>query len=142
MICYSLICSEKHTFDSWFASTAAFTKLKNQGFLSCTVCGTINVEKAIMAPNVSINNKIKPRKKRLQDLSPSLSEKTIIDFKAHIQKHSEDVGSDFALVAREMHAGESPERSIHGKASLSEAKSLSEDGVPIIPLPWFDRKTN
>ena len=49
---------------------------------------------------------------------------------------------DFAVVARQMFDGETPERSIHGKTSLSEAKSLSEDGVPIIPIPWFDRKTN
>jgi hypothetical protein len=41
-----------------------------------------------------------------------------------------------------MHEGEITERNIHGKTSLEEAKSLNEDGIPIIPLPWIDRKTN
>ena len=142
MICYSLICSEKHTFDSWFASTEAYIKLKNQGFLSCTICGTVKVEKAIMAPNVLLKNEAKPEKKNLKKLSPAPSEEVISKLKNHIQKNSEDVGNNFALVAREMHTGDTPERNIHGKASLSEAQSLRDDGVSIVPLPWFDRKTN
>ena len=108
----------------------------------CAVCGNPGVEKAIMAPNVLVKNDKKIKDKNLQKLSPSPSDKAMAELKKHIKKNSEDVGNNFALIAREMHAGEIPERIIHGKASLSEAKSLNEDGVPIIPLPWFDRKTN
>ena len=140
MICYSLTCSENHTFDSWFSNAAAYAKLKEQGFLSCTVCGTVKVEKAVMAPNVS--SKSKPENKKIQKLSPSPAEKAIAELKNYVQQNSEDVGSNFALIARKMHAGDTPEKNIHGKASLKEAQSLHEDGVPIIPLPWFDRKTN
>ena len=141
MICYSLICSKNHTFESWFANTAAYEKLKQQNLLSCSVCGNQDVKKAIMAPNVSpkTNN---PSKQEEPKLSSSESEKALTELKNHIKNNSEDVGNNFAVVARKMHEGETPERSIHGKTSLSEAKSLSEDGVPIIPLPWFDRKTN
>ena len=141
MICYSLICSKNHTFESWFANTAAYEKLKQQNLLSCSVCGNQDVKKAIMAPNVSprTNN---PSKQEVPKLSSSEAEKALTELKNHIKNNSEDVGNNFAVVARKMHEGETPERSIHGKTSLSEAKSLSEDGVPIIPLPWFDRKTN
>ena len=34
------------------------------------------------------------------------------------------------------------ERSIYGKTTIKEAKSLYEDGIPVTPLPWVDRKTN
>ena len=141
MICYSLICSKNHTFESWFANTAAYEKLKQQNLLSCSVCGNQDVKKAIMAPNVSpkTNN---PSKQAEPKRSSSEAEKALTELKNHIKNNSEDVGNNFAVVARKMHEGETPERSIHGKTSLSEAKSLSEDGVPIIPLPWFDRKTN
>ena len=141
MICYSLICSKNHTFESWFANTAAYEKLKQQNLLSCSVCGNQDVKKAIMAPNVSpkTNNPSKQEEPKLSSLEP---EKALTELKNHIKNNSEDVGNNFAVVARKMHEGETPERSIHGKTSLSEAKSLSEDGVPIIPLPWFDRKTN
>ena len=141
MICYSLICSKNHTFESWFANTAAYEKLKQQNLLSCSVCGNQDVKKAIMAPNVSPNTN-NPSKQQEPKLSSSESEKALTELKNHIKNNSEDVGNNFAVVARKMHEGETPERSIHGKTSLSEAKSLSEDGVPIIPLPWFDRKTN
>lgn len=139
MICYSLICSENHEFDSWFANTDTYKKLKSQGFLSCTVCGSLNVEKAIMAPNVLMNDQNETKEKKIVS-SPST--KAITELKTHIEKNSEDVGNNFALLARKMHIGDMPERTIHGKASLSEAKSLSEDGVRIVPLPWFNRKIN
>ena len=141
MICYSLICSENHTFESWFANTQAYEKLKKQNLLSCSICGTLKVEKAIMAPNVSAksNSDLDQEKQKLKPLD---SQNAISELKNHIKNNSEDVGNNFALIARKMHDGETPERNIHGKTSLSEARSLSEDGVPIIPIPWFDRKTN
>ena len=141
MICYSLICSEKHTFESWFANAKAYDKLKKRNLLACSVCGSPKVEKAIMAPAVSAT-KNKGLKEDQPNLTPSDSEKAITQLKAHIKNNSEDVGNNFAVIARKMHEGKTPERSIHGKTSLNEAKSLTEDGVPIIPIPWFDRKTN
>ena len=141
MICYSLICSENHTFESWFANTEAYDKLEKQKLLACSVCGTTNVKKAIMAPNVSPKTKGDSKPEKTQLSSPQY-EKVISELKNHIKNNSEDVGNNFAVIAREMHEGDTPERSIHGKTSLSEAKSLQEDGVPIIPIPWFDRKTN
>ena len=141
MICYSLVCKENHTFESWFANAKAYDKLKEKNLLSCSVCGSSKVEKAIMSPNVSAKTNIETLKEK-PTLFEQGSESAIAKLKAHIKNNSEDVGNDFAVVARQMFDGETPERSIHGKTSLSEAKSLSEDGVPIIPIPWFDRKTN
>ena len=141
MICYSLICSENHSFESWFANAEAYEKLKKQNLLSCSVCGSPDVKKAIMAPNVSAKENDRKNSDEPK-LSGSPSEKAINELKAHIEKNSEDVGNNFAVLARKMHAGETEERNIHGKTSLSEAKSLREDGIPVIPLPWFDRKTN
>ena len=54
----------------------------------------------------------------------SESEKAITELKKHIEANSEDVGSNFAMIARQIHSGEEPERNIHGKTSFTEAKSL------------------
>ena len=142
MICYSLICSKKHTFDSWFANAEAYDNLAKSGHLSCPVCGSNRIEKAIMAPNVSIKSK-----KEISESQPltevtTPAEKAIKDLKNHIEENSEDVGNNFAVIARQIHLGEAPERNIHGKTSFKEAKSLTEDGIPVIPLPWLARKTN
>ena len=34
-----------------------------------------------------------------------------------------------------MHLGEEKHATIHGQASLAEAKALVEEGVPVAPLP-------
>ena len=39
-----------------------------------------------------------------------------------------------------MHLGDVPERSIHGEARLDQAKSLIEDGVPLLPLPFTPKR--
>jgi hypothetical protein len=42
-----------------------------------------------------------------------------------------------------MHLGDVPERAIWGEANGPEAKSLIEDGVPVMPLPFIPtRKAN
>jgi len=48
---------------------------------------------------------------------------------------AEDVGQRFADEARRMHRGETPERSIKGQASATEAARLLDEGIPVLPLP-------
>uniref|UniRef100_UPI001575273F DUF1178 family protein n=1 Tax=Sphingomonas bacterium TaxID=1895847 RepID=UPI001575273F len=45
------------------------------------------------------------------------------------------VGKRFADRARAMHEGTEPQATIHGQATLAEARSLAQDGVPVAPLP-------
>src|SRR3954452_16048158 len=53
MILYSLICDNKHSFESWFANSAAYDKQVARGLVSCPACNSIKVEKAIMAPSLA-----------------------------------------------------------------------------------------
>jgi len=52
MIRYTLRCDKDHSFESWFASAEAFDGLLAKGLVSCTICGSSRVEKALMAPAV------------------------------------------------------------------------------------------
>jgi hypothetical protein len=54
---------------------------------------------------------------------------------AKMLEGSEHVGARFADEARAIQDGHAPERPIHGQASVEEARSLVEDGVPVVPLP-------
>jgi len=54
---------------------------------------------------------------------------------AEALKDSKWVGEQFAETARAMHSGEIEPAQVHGQATLAEAKSLVEDGVPVAPLP-------
>jgi len=39
-----------------------------------------------------------------------------------------------------MHLGDRPARAIYGEANLEQAKSLIEDGVPVVPLPFQPKR--
>ena len=72
----------------------------------------------------------------------SEAEKILKDFKEKIEKNSENVGRNFAKIAREIHEGDAPERSIIGEATPKETLELIEDEIPVTPLPWFNRKSH
>ncbi len=139
MIKFSLKCSENHQFESWFGSNADFDRLKTRNLISCAVCGGSDVEKAIMAPRVPSKNSVP---ETLLSAPASAAEQAVRDMREKIEKSAVDVGTNFAAEARKMHEGETPERSIIGQAKPEEARRLIEDGVPVIPLPWSNRRTN
>jgi len=132
MIRYALRCASAHDFESWFASAAAFDTLCEAGHVACPVCGSAEVRKALMAPGVSAAAP-EPRQ-RLGPTTPA--EHVLARMRAEIEKRSENVGRRFAAEARSIHLGEAPERAIHGQARPEEARSLIEDGIEVVPLPF------
>ena len=59
MIKYKLICKNCDLkFDSWFASSNEYERLKKKKFLNCHKCNSQRVEKTIMSPQL-INTKSK-----------------------------------------------------------------------------------
>lgn len=147
MIRYTLTCDQGHQFDSWFASADAFDTLQAASMVECTICGSKEVRKSVMAPRIG---KTRPAPTPpAAALSTPLStpaneaEVAIKALREKVEATSEDVGSNFASEARKIHEGEAPERSIYGEAKLQDAKALIEDGVPVMPLPFTPtRKTN
>jgi hypothetical protein len=163
MIQYALKCSDGHAFDSWFQSASAYDKLAAAGMVTCAVCGSTKVEKAIMTPRVRPGRKAvssvgepEPAAASAPDPSqradapaPALSapssevEAALAELKKKVEENSDYVGKDFVSEARKMHLGDAPERSIHGEANLQDAKELAEEGIAVMPLPFLpNRKTN
>lgn len=149
MIKYALKCKDGHNFDSWFQSSEAFDKLQNSNMLSCAVCGSEDVQKAVMAPRrlkagaAAADETVAD----IADTNPlsapaSPAEQYLSDMRKKIEETSDDVGRNFAKEARKIHDGEAPARAIYGQASLGEVKSLVEDEIPVAPLPWSNRKVN
>ena len=57
MIKYNLKCDNNHEFESWFADSNEFEKLKNKKLLDCIYCSSKKIKKSIMSPRLSgINN--------------------------------------------------------------------------------------
>jgi len=131
MIRFHLKCREGHEFESWFQSNAAFDKLVSSSMVTCTVCGSSEVSKSMMAPAVSTSSEI---------TAPKPDDGALAAFRAKVEAESDYVGKGFAKEARDMHDGLIPERPIYGEANLKEAKKLVDDGVPVMPLPFVPRK--
>jgi hypothetical protein len=133
MIRYALNCEHEHEFEGWFAASADFDDQQARGLISCPVCDSKAVRKAIMAPAVA------GTKSRSQDQSPSQNHAMMMEAMGRIRRHVEDnfddVGDAFASEARAIHEGRSEDRGIYGQATSAEVHELVEDGVPIAPLP-------
>lgn len=134
MINYSLKCDKGHLFDSWFKSSEAFESLKAASMVECAVCGSASVDKAIMAPRVA---NVGDRDSLIQPAT--VAEQAMAELRQKIESEAEYVGSSFAKDVRAMHEGAIPERPIYGEASLPEAKSMIEDGLKIMPLPFIPK---
>jgi hypothetical protein len=141
MIKYQLNCKKcKIDFDSWFASSNEYERLKTKKLLSCIKCGSLKVEKSLMAPNLfSKNNKINNQEnKKILEIKNKLKE-----YKKFVEKNLDYVGDNFAYEARSIHyGGKKRKKGIYGKASNQDIKDLSEEGIETQALPWFEDKEN
>ena len=164
MIKYQLICDKSHEFEGWFGDSAAFESQQESGLLTCPVCGSADVRRALMAPNLASP---KTRKADLAEQQPSaqpepqpqpqapqqasaalppaaarkmqelMSEMRALQTK--IREECRDVGNDFAAEARKIHYGEVEPEGIYGQATAEEREALDEEGIEIMDMLWFPK---
>jgi len=53
MIKYQLICDLTHEFEGWFQTGAAFDAQNQAGLVTCPVCNSVKVRRALMTPNLA-----------------------------------------------------------------------------------------
>ena len=151
MIVFDLTCNLDHTFEGWFRSSDEFDTQSAEKIIECPFCGSSDVKKAIMAPNVTAKSNKQPSPaKKPETKQVNIGEAGIIvsgddeltaaiapdlpqelqdqmeELFAKVQKHVEDnctyVGDDFSDEARKIHYGESDNKL--GIASI-DAKLVS-----------------
>lgn len=126
MIRYTLQCANAHRFEAWFQNSDAFDTQASAGHVSCPDCGSVEVEKSLMAPGVP---------KKAEAVGPREFFNQVRAFRSKVIAETEDVGTQFADQARQMHEGDIEHRPIRGNASNEQVKELTEDGIPIAPIP-------
>ena len=158
MIRYSLSCDRQHVFDIWFKNSADYDKQAKRGLVSCPLCGSAKVEKAIMAPRLARKDKSTPIMAPVEEAAPapaaapapvamiSPREKEfrakLKELRDHLTSNADNVGKKFPEEARKMHYGEIEHRSIFGEASPQDAKDLYEEGIEFHPLPVLPEERN
>ena len=142
MIRYKLICKSCNLkFDSWFASSNEYERLKKKKLLSCHKCASLKIEKTIMAPQL-INRKSKSDEKiKLQKYNDV--KKVIIGYQKFIKENLKFVGKNFAYEARSIHYNNKKSaKGIYGTASKEDLKELKEEGIDAQMIPWIDESEN
>ena len=142
MIKYKLFCKDCDLkFDSWFASSNEYERLKKKRLLNCHKCNSIKVEKTIMAPQLISQNFKNDEKIDLEKYNKV--KKTIKDYQKFIKYNFKYVGDNFAYEARSIHYnGKKKSKGIYGSASKEDLKELKEEGIDAQLIPWIDEKEN
>jgi hypothetical protein len=139
MIKYNLKCENSHVFEAWFKNSAAYDEQSERNIITCTLCGSVSVTKAPMAPSVPKKGSA-PKKSDTQMESEQLHVATAMNALREIRKAVEEncdyVGDKFAEEARKIHYGETEERGIYGQTTLEEKQELEEEGVELATIPW------
>ena len=142
MIKYKLQCKDcEITFDSWFASSKEYEKLKKRKLLVCHNCNSSKVKKTLMAPQlINSNNKSKDN---LNLTKHAEIRKTIKNYQKFVKDNFKNVGDNFAYEARSIHFDKKNKtKGIYGNATKQELMELKDDGVEAQILPWINDKNN
>ena len=140
MIKYKLLCKNcSDSFESRFASSKEFERLKKSKLLQCLNCNSNKIDKSLMAPSI-----INKQKKNNKDTKKFLEIKNKLkEYKKFIKNNFDYVGDNFAYEARSIHYNnKKKQKGIYGKASIKEAKELSEEGIEVETMPWINDKEN
>ena len=140
MIKYLLNCKNcRLEFESWFASSKEFDKLKKLNLLNCQQCNSQKIEKSLMRPNL-VNSKFKNDKtsNNIKNVKKKLRE-----YQKFVKENFEYVGENFAYEARSIHYSKKKnKKNIFGKASIEDVKELKEEGIETSTIPWIEDKEN
>jgi hypothetical protein len=164
MIVFDLQCETAgHRFEGWFKSSDDFASQRARALVTCPVCGSARVSKAITAPNLGRKgNQLAVHLKAAAapaDPEPSPPVEVpapvpaaqamtagpvppeaaamfmaMAQMQAQALKSSTWVGDKFADQARAMHYGEADQALIHGQASAKQAQDLAEEGIAVAPI--------
>ena len=142
MIKYKLICKScSNSFDSWFASSLEFDKLKKKKLLNCIKCNSKKVEKTLMAP--TLINKSKKENFELKESNFKKIDTKIREYQKFIKNNFEYVGENFSYEARSIHySNKKRDKGIYGIASNKELEELKEEGIETEMISWIEEKRN
>ncbi|MCW1428500.1 DUF1178 family protein [Novosphingobium sp. JCM 18896] len=156
MIVFDLECrAAGHRFEGWFGSSGDFSEQQARGLVSCPECGSAEVIKAPMAPNLARKgNQLVSAPAAAPSATPAAASPqqpmtkapmppeaiqlihALHAMQAEALKDSRWVGDKFAEESRAIHYGERDAEIIHGQATREEAEALLEEGIEVAPLPF------
>jgi hypothetical protein len=119
MIRYALRCDRDHAFESWFQDSAAYESQVKRKLVSCPVCNSSKVEKAIMAPRIVGKKGRRAEPERAPAPVPAVTESS-----------AAEPASLMMTQEREL------------RAKLKELRDQIDEGVEVSPMPVLPEDRN
>lgn len=139
---FNLNCDKGHQFEGWFGSAEDYDSQSASGLLTCPLCNSTAVTKALSAPYVAKGvaepRSPTPAPQPAAMPTPAQMQAMVIKMMREVAANTEDVGERFAEEARRIHYKEAEERGIRGVTSPDEAAALEEEGIQVMALPFAD----
>jgi len=138
VIVFNLFCSRcSYSFEGWFDNSLAFNTQKKRKLITCPNCESVDIKKALAAPNVTKkSNSQKPKIKKT--LASNIKK-----IKKIVEENFDYVGENFTEEAKKIKYGETKDRPIYGEATIEQTKELEEEDINVTPLPFQStKKTN
>jgi hypothetical protein len=159
MIHYQLCCDADHEFDGWFKDSDNFDRQAKRKLVSCPVCASTEVRRALMAPGIRkkglpsaptidadtalpVGAPPRPQvpvNQKAGGVMPDQVRAALLKLRAEVEKNCDYVGPNFATEARKIHNGEAQPRGIYGESTEAEAEALADDGIGVAQIPWLPR---
>lgn len=134
MIKYALICECDAEFEGWFPDSASFDKQKKAGQVTCPMCDSTKVAKAVMAPNLTKKSNTKSSSSGGQLMMSGRARRILKQIEQTVKKEFVDVGKKFPQEARKAAKGERDEK-IYGTATKKQLKELEKEGIDVFQVP-------
>ena len=163
MIVFDLRCEDNHVFEVWFQNSEAYEFQAKDGLVECPFCGSSDITKSLMSPNIPAKSNSSSKKERAivpadhmvsasanvpetmeasaEDVKRALDHmhNTMKKYRNHVKKECEYVGENFAKEARAISENNAELRGIYGEATLEETEELLNDGIDILPVPGLGK---
>jgi len=149
MVIYELTCQAEHRFEGWFDSRSEFERQLHEQLIECPLCGSIELVERPVAPAVhGAKRTVQLAKAKAEESEKGRPSSAVASPTGNmtalraltqvihevVEKHFDDVGSDFAEEAIAIHFGDSDARNITGTMT----RSLSRIALQAPPLAFSD----
>ncbi|MFL2889937.1 MAG: DUF1178 family protein [Pelagibacteraceae bacterium] len=139
MIKYNLKCKNNHEFESWFASSSEYEKLKKKGLLECIFCNTKKIDKSIMSPRI-LNSKLSTNYNNHDKSDIKKLKKELLNIRKFVEKNFTYVGNKFASKIKDIYYDKKDNKKIYGTTTQKERDELEEEGIKLTSIPWIDKE--
>jgi len=130
LIVFDLECGRGHRFEGWFNNSASFKEQTLKKLVTCPICGDTGARR-VLSPVATKTARLEPEKTP-DTIDYRKLAKEIVNY---VNKHFEDVGSNFAKEALRMHYGVSEKKNFKGSATWEEEKMLKDEKIEFFKLP-------